>query len=79
VQSVVAFVARAQASREAQSEYAGYSGTLGRLLRAGASADELATFLGDAETHMGLAPNKDLDRLVATKLIDWYGEEMRGT
>jgi hypothetical protein len=63
---------------EAQSEYTGYSGTLGRLLRESASADELATFLGDAETQMGLAPNNDLDMLVATKLIDWYGEEMRG-
>jgi hypothetical protein len=63
---------------EAQNEYAGYSGTLGRLLSEGASPDELATFLGEAETHMGLAPNADLDRLVATKLIDWYNEEMRG-
>jgi hypothetical protein len=48
------------------------------LLHDGASVDEVATFLVDAETHMGLAANTDLDRLVAAKLIDWYGEQMRG-
>jgi hypothetical protein len=62
---------------EAQNEYSGYSGTLGRLLREGASANDLANFLGDAEAHMGLTPNKDRAHLVATKLADWYGEAMR--
>jgi hypothetical protein len=62
---------------EAQNEYDGYSGRLARMLREGASKDELAEFLGAAEVGMGLTPNPDLDELVATKLVDWYREEMR--
>lgn len=38
---------------------------------------ELAAFLGEAETHMGIAPNVELNTLVATKLLHWYGEAMR--
>jgi hypothetical protein len=46
------------------------------LLREGASADDLANYLCEAEAHMGLTPIKDRARLVATKLLDWYGEAM---
>jgi hypothetical protein len=62
---------------EAQNEYAGYSGTLGRMLREGASEAELANYLGEAEAHMGLRPNDELDRLAANKLVEWYGDEMQ--
>jgi hypothetical protein len=48
-----------------QGEYSGYAGTLGRLLREGASAND------------GLTPNQDRAHVMATKLLDWYGEAMR--
>jgi hypothetical protein len=62
---------------EAQGEYTGYSGRLGRLLREGGGEAELAAFLGDAERRMGLSGNAELDRLVASKILDWYAEAMR--
>jgi hypothetical protein len=62
---------------EAQGEYSGYAGTIGRMLREGAAKGELAAFLGEAETHMGIAPNVELNTLVATKLLDWYEETTR--
>ncbi len=63
---------------EAQDEYSGYSGTVGRMLYEGATEQELAAFLGGAEGNMGMQPpNAEPNTLVATKLLDWYGEAMR--
>ncbi len=64
---------------EAQGEYAGYEGRIGRLLREGGGPAELAAFLGDAERSMGVAGNVELDELVASKILDWYAEAMRET
>jgi hypothetical protein len=61
---------------EAQNEYVGYSGTLGRMLREGASEAELADYLAQAEKRMGLRPNDQVDKLTATKLVEWYRHEM---
>jgi hypothetical protein len=61
---------------EAQSEYAGYAGTLGRMLLEGSSEAELASYLSQAQTHMGLCPNNEIDKLTATKLAEWYRDEM---
>jgi hypothetical protein len=63
---------------QAQDEYSGYVGTLGRMLYEGATKRELAAFLGDTESGMGLEPNGELDAFVATKLLDWHGEAVRG-
>lgn len=63
---------------EAQGEYTGYSGKIGRMLREGAGEGELAAFLGEAERRMGLGPNVELNKLVAGKLVNWYVEAMRG-
>jgi hypothetical protein len=57
---------------EAQDEYTGYAGRLGRMLYEGAGEPELARFLGDAEESMGLTANEQLDALVAEKLRTWY-------
>jgi hypothetical protein len=62
---------------EAQGEYTGYSGRIGRLLREGGGKAELAEFLGDAEHRMGLPGNAELNDLVASKILDWYAEAMR--
>lgn len=59
---------------EAQSEYTGYAGQIGRMLREEAGKAKLAAFLADAEHRMGLSGNSELDELVATKLIEWYTE-----
>jgi hypothetical protein len=62
---------------EAQGEYTGYFGRLGRLLREGGGEAGLAAFLGDAEWRMGLSGNAELDELVASKILVWYAEAMR--
>ena len=62
---------------EAQGEYRGYSGRIGRLLREGRGEAEIAEFLRDAEGHMGLSGNEELSELVAAKIVSWYAEAMR--
>ena len=62
---------------EAQGEYDGYAGTLGRMLHEGKPKRELAAFLGHAESGMGLAPRPEFDAFVADKLLDWYAAAMR--
>jgi hypothetical protein len=64
---------------EAQREYEGYAGRLGRMLREDADPEAIAAFLGDAETGMGLQPRQERNELVAAKLRSWYNEEMRTT
>ncbi len=64
-------------SPEAQGEYAGYEGRIGRLLREGGGPAELAAFLGGAERRMGFAGNVELDELVASKVLDWYAGATR--
>jgi hypothetical protein len=61
---------------EAQGEYTGYSGTIGRMLREEATNTELTAFLAESEQHMGLRPNQELNALVTEKLVDWYTESM---
>jgi hypothetical protein len=62
---------------EAQGEYDGYAGTLGRMLHEGKSENELAAFLGEAESGMGTGPRAEFDAFVAGKLLDWYAAAMR--
>lgn len=62
---------------EAQDEYTGYSGTLGRMLREGTSTTEVTDFLAEAERDMGIQPNRDVDELVAGKVMRWFEDEMR--
>jgi hypothetical protein len=63
-------------------EYSNYAGTVGRLLREGASTEEIAAFLASARERTGFERNKvdaRADRRVATSLHGWYGREMRET
>ena len=62
---------------EAQGEYDGYAGRLGRMLREGKTEQELAALLSDAEAGMGMRPRPELDAFVAAKLIDWFAAAMR--
>jgi hypothetical protein len=58
---------------EAQGEYSGYSGMIGRMLHENATENELVAFLGDAERGMGLEPLAERNQLVTAKLVEWYG------
>jgi hypothetical protein len=62
---------------EAQGEYTGYAGRLGRMLREGASEQELVASLAEAERSMRLGPKGERNALVAGKLIEWYARSMR--
>ena len=62
---------------EAQGEYNGYAGRLGRMLREGQSEERIAAFLGQAESGMGMAPRPEFDAFVAAKLLGWFAEAMR--
>jgi hypothetical protein len=62
---------------EAQGEYDGYAGTLGRMLREGQSEEQIAAFLGQAESGMGMVPRPEFDAFVAAKLLSWFAEAMR--
>jgi hypothetical protein len=64
---------------EAHGEYTGYAGRIGWLLRESGRKADLAELLGDAEGHMGLAGNDELNELVASKIVNWYAEAMRET
>jgi hypothetical protein len=62
---------------EAQGEYTGYAGTLGRMLYEDTPEAAIAEFLAQSEERMGLAPSTETDSLVASKLLDWYAQATR--
>jgi hypothetical protein len=62
---------------EAQGEYDGLAGALGRMLREGEGEQALAAFLVQSESEMGMAPRAELDAFVAGQLLDWYTAAMR--
>ena len=65
---------------EAADEYDSYVGPVGRQLRGGATADDLARYLHHVRVRlMGLAweGGRALDRAAAEQLVDWYAGEMR--
>jgi hypothetical protein len=71
----------AAAIPEAADEYDTYVGHVGRQLREGAGADEIASYLTQvAEDRIGLGPpvtpGADADRAVSEQLVKWYAEEM---
>jgi hypothetical protein len=61
---------------EAADEYDSYVGVVGRMLREGATADAIASYLSDVRSGMDAADEKR-DGQVAAQLREWYLEEMR--
>jgi hypothetical protein len=57
---------------EAADEYDRYIGQIAKRLREGASAEELAAFLGDLAEGMGLDPTKDANLAAACRMREWY-------
>ena len=63
---------------EAVDEYDAYVGVVGRMLREGATADAIATYLSSVcSDRMGLGPVEERDAQVAVHLREWYLQEMR--
>jgi hypothetical protein len=66
---------------EAADEYDSYVGVVGRMLREGATHDELEAYLTDMrENYMGLGPSatgRERDSAVADRLLEWFDQEMR--
>jgi hypothetical protein len=64
-------------ARGARDEYNGYSGKIARMLREGADAATIATYLGQVvETSMGLRSSPELETAVAERVIEWYERAM---
>jgi hypothetical protein len=65
---------------DARDEYDSYVPPIGRLLREGAGATDVAEYLTNIETErMGLSDTeaaRTKAEEVAQKLIEWYAEEM---
>ena len=65
---------------DAAGEYDSYVGTVGRMLREGATAEELAAYLTQIRTErMGLN-HPDIrarEPEVSAQLVEWYETEMR--
>jgi hypothetical protein len=57
-------------------EYVTYAGTVGRMLREGASAEEIARYLEEMERdHIGLGYAEDRSAL-AGEIVSWFRAEM---
>jgi hypothetical protein len=65
-----------QGVAEAADEYDSYVGVVGRMLREGATADAIASYLSNVRSGMGAADGKR-DGQVAAHLREWYLHEMR--
>jgi hypothetical protein len=60
-----------------KDEYASYAGTVGGMLREGASAEEIARYLEETERdYIGLGHADDRTDL-AREIVDWFQQEMR--
>jgi hypothetical protein len=56
-----------------RDEYETYASQVASRLRAGATPDEIAAFLGEIRTgSIGLGPDPAADKVVAYKIQDWY-------
>ena len=65
---------------EAADEYDGYVGSVGRMLREGASADDVAAYLADARhgrIGLGRSTVSRRERAAAARAVRWYEEAMR--
>jgi hypothetical protein len=63
---------------EAADEYDGYLGRIAERLRGRSSAEDIAALLGSFRTDdMGLKPDFEADRRVASHLITWYADAVR--
>jgi hypothetical protein len=61
---------------EAADEYDPYLARVGRMLRRGRGAGEIAAYLGDVRTKaMRLDENSDLDEAFADRVVAWYAME----
>jgi hypothetical protein len=65
---------------EAADEYDSYVGVVGGMLREGAGAEAIATYLGEVlSDRMSLGPSAEGEKSaqsVAAHLVEWYEQEM---
>ena len=62
---------------EAITEYDGYTGQIGRLLREGATKSDVAAHFAELAPRFGMLPAPAGDDVAAAKVVDWFEQSMR--